>query len=255
MTVRSELRSAGGSSTIYIKLLNNLDASSPLVEQFPEEVQADEVVDCQVIELLRDEILPYCHTIPKDFILKVVVLLNKGSIHSASGLTSLEPYGSRQSSDESGFDVVGPSTKSKRINKKPNPRTSAPTLEQEMAAFASVMVTACSLSNVWTTYKQNDGETEQKLREEFAKTCFETLLQFSLLHGLDTGEWFENAKCFQRALKIWDHVKFLKEAKLSKTKPVETLKRAACDLFLKCKLAFSKTIADECQPFLQRFQT
>nr|CAD7576066.1 unnamed protein product [Timema californicum] len=33
-----------------------------------------------------------------------------------------------------------------------------------------------------------DGETEQKLREEFAKTCFETLLQFSLLHGLDTGE-------------------------------------------------------------------
>nr|CAD7428383.1 unnamed protein product [Timema monikensis] len=45
------------------------------------------------------------------------------------------------------------------------------------------------------------------------------------------------------------------EAKLPKTKPVETLKRAACDPFLKCKLAFCKTIADECQPFLQRFQT
>nr|CAD7433311.1 unnamed protein product [Timema monikensis] len=30
---------------------------------------------------------------------------------------------------------------------------------------------------------------------------------------------------------------------------------AACDPFLKCKLAFCKTIADECQPFLQRFQT
>nr|CAD7446363.1 unnamed protein product [Timema bartmani] len=128
---------------------------SPLVEQFPEEVQADEIVDCQVIELLRDEILPYCHTIPKEFILKVVVLLNKGSIHSASGLTSLvlfpyfifnmsdsdhiesdcssirlfscgssdlyEPYGSGQSSDESGFAVGGPSTKSKHIKKKPNP--------------------------------------------------------------------------------------------------------------------------------------
>nr|CAD7393780.1 unnamed protein product [Timema cristinae] len=68
--------------------------------------------------------------------------------------------------------------------------------------------------------------------------------------------WLENAKCFQRALQIWDHViKFLKEAKLPKTKPVETLKRAACDPFLKCKLAFCKTIADECQPFLQRFQT
>nr|CAD7259917.1 unnamed protein product [Timema shepardi] len=38
----------------------------------------------------------------------------------------------------------------------------------------------------------------------------------------------------------------------------KTPKRAACDPFLKCKLAFCKTIADECQPFLpflQRFQT
>nr|CAD7258196.1 unnamed protein product [Timema shepardi] len=33
---------------------------------------------------------------------------------------------------------------------------SALTLEQEMAAFASVIATACSSSNVWTTYKQND---------------------------------------------------------------------------------------------------
>lgn len=33
-----------------------------------------------------------------------------------------------------------------------------------------------------------DGESEQKLREEFAKTCFETLLQFSLLDGLESGE-------------------------------------------------------------------
>nr|CAD7198549.1 unnamed protein product [Timema douglasi] len=67
--------------------------------------------------------------------------------------------------------------------------------------------------------------------------------------------WLENAKCFQSALQIWDHVvKFFKESKLPKTKPVETLKRAACDPFLKCKLAFCKTIADECQPFLQWFQ-
>nr|CAD7195365.1 unnamed protein product [Timema douglasi] len=57
--------------------------------------------------------------------------------------------------------------------------------------------------------------------------------------------WLENAKCFQRALQIWDLVvKFLEEAKRPNTKPVETLKRAACDPFLKCKLAFCKTIAD-----------
>nr|CAD7570633.1 unnamed protein product [Timema californicum] len=68
--------------------------------------------------------------------------------------------------------------------------------------------------------------------------------------------WLTNAKCFQKALQIWNPVvKFLKEAKLPKTKPVETLKRAACDPFLKCKLAFCKTIADECQPFLHWFQT
>nr|CAD7570004.1 unnamed protein product [Timema californicum] len=49
--------------------------------------------------------------------------------------------------------------------------------------------------------------------------------------------------------------KYYKQAKLPKTKPVETLKRAAWDPFLKCKPAFCKTIADECQPFPQRFQT
>nr|CAD7404641.1 unnamed protein product [Timema cristinae] len=59
----------------------------------------------------------------------------------------------------------------------------------------------------------------------------------------------------KRLAKVAATAEFLKEAKLPKTKPVETLKRAACDPFLKCKLAFCKTIADECQPFLQRFQT
>ncbi|CAG2067307.1 unnamed protein product [Timema podura] len=47
-----------------------------------------------------------------------------------------------------------------------------------------------------------------------------------------------------------DHVTYLKEAKLPKTKPVVTLKRAACDPFLKCKLAFCKTSADECRLLL-----
>lgn len=74
----------------------------------------DETIDCQVIELLRDEILPHSHEIPHQFILNVVVILNKGSIHSATS------------------------------------------------------------SNMGC-------EAELKLREEFAKTCFETLLQFSLL--------------------------------------------------------------------------
>lgn len=81
-----------------------------------DELIADEATDCQLIELLRNEVLPYSGSIPKYFILKVIVLLNKGSIHSATNA-----------------DI--------------------------------------------------DSETELTLREEFAKICFETLLQFSLIDG------------------------------------------------------------------------
>ncbi len=77
-----------------------------------DELVLDEAIDCQVIELLRDEVLPHSNEIPNPFILNVVVILNKGSIHSATTTST---------------------------------------------------------------------DTELKLREEFAKTCFETLLQFSLL--------------------------------------------------------------------------
>lgn len=84
----------------------------------------DEAIDCQIIEQLRDEVLPYSSEIPHQFILNVVVLLNKGSIHSTA-----------------------------------------------------------------TAANQNQGcDVEMKLREEFAKTCFETLLQFSLLDDSGTKE-------------------------------------------------------------------
>lgn len=78
-----------------------------------EEIVLDETIDCQIIELLRDEILPFSNDIPHKFILNIVVLLNKGSIHSTSDA--------------------------------------------------------------------NINDTDWKLREMFAKVCFETLLQFSLL--------------------------------------------------------------------------
>jgi C-terminal region of Mon2 protein len=62
--------------------------SAPPPSRGLEEIETDEAVDCQVIEQLRDEVLPHAHTIPKEFILKVVVLLNKGSIHSATHTSS-----------------------------------------------------------------------------------------------------------------------------------------------------------------------
>lgn len=81
-----------------------------------DELVADEATDCQIIELLKTEVLPYSNRIPKEFIMQVVILLNKGSIHSATNV-------------------------------------------------------------------KTDCEMELTLREEFAKTCFETLLQFSLIDG------------------------------------------------------------------------
>merc|ERR1719273_1474106 len=83
-------------------------------EQKQEDRLADEAVDCHIVELLREEVLPFPTKVPTAFIRKIVVLLNKGSIHSSMTL----------SDDCSG--TVG-------------------------------------------------------LREDFAKLCFETLLEFSLL--------------------------------------------------------------------------
>ncbi|XP_071551599.1 protein MON2 homolog isoform X2 [Panulirus ornatus] len=99
--------------------------SPPPANQSSEDAERDENIDCQVVELIREEILPYASTTPSDFIVSIMVLLNKGSIESASGTDS------------------------------------------ECEGF--------------------------KLREEFAKTCFETLLQFSLLTPTDFDTSFDNS--------------------------------------------------------------
>lgn len=65
-----------------------ISRSSPT--QSSEEQQLDEALDVKVVELIRDSILPYAGQIPKEFILQVVSILNKGSIHSA---TNSSPVG------------------------------------------------------------------------------------------------------------------------------------------------------------------
>lgn len=47
------------------------------------------------------------------------------------------------------------------------------------------MISIVSVINVASKVVISDKNDEPKLREEFAKTCFETLLQFSLLDGLN----------------------------------------------------------------------
>lgn len=111
-----------------------------------EEIQADEAVDCQVMELLRDEVLPHSQHIPHQFILRVVMLLNKGSIHSAT-TANIGTY---------------------------NKLFTRTTRELNISSMKCRFL------------PENGAET--KLREEFAKTCFETLLQFSLLDGLNNAE-------------------------------------------------------------------
>lgn len=38
----------------------------------------------QVVELIRDDILPYATSVPSEFVVKIMNILNKGSIHSAT---------------------------------------------------------------------------------------------------------------------------------------------------------------------------
>ena len=82
-----------------------------------ETIQKDEMIDCQVIELIRDEILNHSSLVPQLFIQKILAILNKGSIYSST--------------------------------------------------FENFL----------------DLDSTRKAREEFSKTCFETLLRFSFVNS------------------------------------------------------------------------
>ncbi|KAH7640772.1 mon2-like protein [Dermatophagoides farinae] len=87
-------------------------SNKPPSNQKLEEQQMDESLDVKVVELIRDHIMIHAQKIPKEFLLQIVSILNRGSIHSPS-ITSIET------------------------------------------------------------------EMNRKLREDFARICFQTLLQFS----------------------------------------------------------------------------
>ena len=76
----------------------------------------------QVLQVIRGDILPHSHVLPRDFLSRIMTLLNRGSIHSATN----------------------------------------------------------------TTLEGLDG-SKFPLREEFAKSCFETLLEFSFSAGNEKG--------------------------------------------------------------------
>lgn len=86
-----------------------------------EAIQKDEMIDCQVIELIRDDILTHANLLPQQFIQKILAILNRGSIYS----------------------------------------------------------------NTFENFL--DLDSSRKLREEFSKTCFETLLRFSFVNTNETS--------------------------------------------------------------------
>lgn len=57
-----------------------------------EDQLTDESFDVKVVELMRNSILPYASQMPKEFVLQVVSILNKGSIHSATNNSPIGEY-------------------------------------------------------------------------------------------------------------------------------------------------------------------
>ncbi|XP_066523299.1 protein MON2 homolog isoform X2 [Hoplias malabaricus] len=86
-----------------------------------QEFQKNEAIDVEVVQLISTEILPYANFIPKEFVGQIMIMLNKGSIHSQS------------------------------------------------SSFT-------------------EAEIDIRMREEFSKVCFETLLQFSFSNKVSTPQ-------------------------------------------------------------------
>jgi len=119
-------------SKVWTTLVDTLDSFlfpkvKPPQDRAPEQCVEDEAVDCNIIEFLKDQVLDKPSLFPHSFILSIMVILNKGSIHSHSSTEDIN--------------------------------------------------------------QNQDTAQPLALREDFAKVCFETLLQYSLL---DQGDGIAN---------------------------------------------------------------
>ena len=54
----------------------------PPNDRTPDKLEEDEAIDCSVIEFLKNKVLDQPSLFPHSFILSIMVILNKGSIHS-----------------------------------------------------------------------------------------------------------------------------------------------------------------------------
>uniref|UniRef100_A0AAF5RVX0 Protein MON2 homolog n=2 Tax=Wuchereria bancrofti TaxID=6293 RepID=A0AAF5RVX0_WUCBA len=86
-------------------LFNNSRPSCPLNA---DERKRHEFIDCQLIELIRTEILPYASVFPTDFIQKIIDILNRGSISTvdSSDVFALDTYAQRAELSKVCFEAL-----------------------------------------------------------------------------------------------------------------------------------------------------
>ncbi|XP_051740951.1 protein MON2 homolog isoform X2 [Ctenopharyngodon idella] len=126
LPVARQQASSGKFDTMWPELANAFEdflftKSTPPDNLSIQEFQKNEAVDVEVVQLISTEILPFANFIPKEFVGRIMSMLNKGSIHSQS------------------------------------------------SSFT-------------------EAEMDIRMREEFSKVCFETLLQFSFSNKVSTPQ-------------------------------------------------------------------
>ncbi|XP_028666343.1 protein MON2 homolog isoform X1 [Erpetoichthys calabaricus] len=126
LPVARQHASSGKFDTMWPELANAFEdflftKSLPPDNLSIQEFQKNERIDVEVVQLISTEILPFANFIPKEFVSQIMLMLNKGSIHS------------------------------------------------QPASFT-------------------EAEIDIRMREEFSKVCFETLLQFSFSNKVSTPQ-------------------------------------------------------------------
>uniref|UniRef100_A0A0N5A8N7 Protein MON2 homolog n=1 Tax=Syphacia muris TaxID=451379 RepID=A0A0N5A8N7_9BILA len=71
-----------------------------------DERKRHEFIDCQLIELIRSEVLPYVTQFPNDFVQRIIEILNRGSVCTLDPRDVLESYMQRSDLSKACFDAL-----------------------------------------------------------------------------------------------------------------------------------------------------